>query len=288
MLALLPSLTALPAQQSIPLAGIAHIAIRVKNLDTARAFYQSLGYEEAFDLRKDNVPYESFIKINDHQFIELYPVTPKDPKPQFLHLCFEGDDLQAIRDDYASRGLKPTEVKKAGAGNLLFTMPGPPQPLGPEGKPIPQNIEYTQYMPGSRHSEDFGKHLGVKDNLLSDEGRIAERLLAVALSVENPAEAREFYLNDLNFKPLPGKQTLLHLPGNSGEYVSINSAASQGMVAQIVLETESLSRAERHLKHKQIAYSKVAKLDGQTSAIMFHDPDGNILFIEAAVIEKQR
>src|SRR5882757_10271516 len=103
--------------------GIAHVAIRVHDLAASVAFYQKLGFEQAFDLRKDNVPYESFIKINDNQFIELYPVTPKDPTPGFLHLCFEGVDLKAIYDDYASHGLTPTAVRKAGAGNLLFTWP---------------------------------------------------------------------------------------------------------------------------------------------------------------------
>src|ERR1700716_2198730 len=114
-----------------PFNGIAHVAIRVHDLAASIAFYQKLGFEQAFDLRKDDVPYESFIKVNDHQFIELYPVTPKDPAPGFLHLCFEGVDLNAIYDDYISHGLTPTAVRKAGAGNLLFTMARPPPPSGP-------------------------------------------------------------------------------------------------------------------------------------------------------------
>ena len=121
-----------------PFNGIAHVAIRVHDLAASVAFYQKLGFEQAFDLRKDNIPYESFIKINDNQFIELYPVTPKDPTPGFLHLCFESANLNAIYDDYVTHGLTPTAVRKAGAGNLLFTMAGPLQPSGP------QNIEYTQ------------------------------------------------------------------------------------------------------------------------------------------------
>src|SRR5881275_3223237 len=91
-----------PENHTPPFNGIAHVAIRVHDLAASIAFYQKLGFEQAFDLRKNNVPYESFIKVNDNQFIELYPVTPKDPTPGFLHLCFEGVDLNAIYDDYVS------------------------------------------------------------------------------------------------------------------------------------------------------------------------------------------
>ena len=90
------------------------MALRVKDLGASVAFYESLGFMQAFDLRRDGVPYESFIKINDRQFIELYPATGKEPQIGFLHLCFEGDDLEAIHADYVSHGLTPTAVKKAG------------------------------------------------------------------------------------------------------------------------------------------------------------------------------
>src|ERR1700730_10004192 len=160
-----------------PFDGIAHVAIRVHDLAASVAFYQKLGFEQAFDLRKHDVPYESFITINDNQFIDLYPVPPKDPTTGFLHLCFEGADLNAIYDDYISHGLTPTAVRKAGAGNLLFTMAGPLQPSGP------QNIEYTQYMPGSLHSSDQGKPLG--------PDRVAGKLFAVAVAMKDTAAARD-------------------------------------------------------------------------------------------------
>ena len=262
--ALLISLAA-TAQQTPPLAGIAHVAIRVKNLATAIAFYQGLGFEQAFDLRKNDIPYESFIKINDHQFIELYPTTDKEPQPGFLHLCFEGDDLEAIHSDYLSHGLNPTEIRKAGAGNLLFTMPGPAQPIGPSGAAIPQNIEYTQYLPGSLHSNDAGKHLG--------PNRIADRILGVALNMADIESAESFYLNDLSFKPLPGRQNIMHLPGNSGEEIEIMPTVL-GLRARIILETSNLGRAGRHLGHEHIKFNKSDEF------LSFADPDGNLIFIQ--------
>ena len=243
-----------------PFNGIAHVALRVHDLAASIAFYEKLGFEQAFDLKKDGVAYESFIKINDQQFIELYPATDKTPDIGFLHLCFEGDDLNAIYDDYISRGLTPTAVRKAGAGNLLFTMAGPPQASGP------QNIEYTQYMEGSLHSNDQGKHLG--------PNRVATKLIAVALAMKDTAFARDYYINQLHFKPIAGDQMNMHLPGGSGEEVEIVPAATLGTKARLTLESENLSKAAR-LLHKEAV---TAVKNGDTLTIT--DPDGNILLLE--------
>jgi catechol 2,3-dioxygenase-like lactoylglutathione lyase family enzyme len=258
---LLPGITLAQSSSSTPpFNGIAHIALRVHDLAASTAFYEKLGFEQAFDLRKDDVPYESFIKINDTQFIELYPATQHDPTIGFLHLCFEGADLEAIYQDYANRGLTPTPIRQADAGNLLFTMAGPGQPFGP------QSIEYTQYMPDSLHSNDQGKHIG--------PDRIAEKIIAVALAMQDTAAARDFYINQLNFKPIAGDQMDLHMPGNSGQEVEIVSA-SLGSAARITLQSESLSKAARHLHKEGVTTTK----NGATLTIT--DPDGNIIVLES-------
>jgi catechol 2,3-dioxygenase-like lactoylglutathione lyase family enzyme len=254
LLSLAPPLEA--QSQTPPLAGIAHVAIRVHDLAATRDFYAKLGFQEAFNLARDGVVYESFIKINDHQFIELYPATVKDSKAGFLHLCFEGDDLNAIHEDYASRGLTPTPVRKAGAGNLLFTMVGPEH----------QNIEYTQYMPGSLHSNDQGKHL--------DEDRIADRMISVSLAMQDTIAARDFYINQLSFKPIAGDPMSIHLPGDSGQEIEI-APATLGTSARIILEAKSLRKAA-HLLHKQQLTKAKLKND-----LAVTDPDGNIILIEA-------
>ena len=250
----------LRAQSSPPLNGIAHVAIRVHDLAASIAFYQKLGFEQAFDLRKNDVPYESFIKINDNQFIELYPTSERDPAAGFLHLCFEGVDLNTIHDDYVDRGLTPTAVRKAGAGNLLFTMAGPEQPFGP------QNIEYTQYMPGSLHSDDNGKHLG--------PDRVATKLIAVALAMKDPAAARDFYINQLNFKPIAGDPMFLHMPGDSGQEVEI-AQSTLGTRSRITLRPSSLGKSLRHLHKEQIPIIKLK------DTVAFTDPDGNFIVLDA-------
>jgi catechol 2,3-dioxygenase-like lactoylglutathione lyase family enzyme len=242
--------------QPPPLAGIAHVAIRVHDLATARDFYAKLGFQEAFNLSKDGVVYESFIKISDRQFIELYPVTAKDPKAGFLHLCFEGDDLNAIYADYVSRGLVPTPVRKAGAGNLLFTM------VGPEN----QNIEYTQYLPGSLHSNDKGKHLS--------EDRIADRMVSASLAMQDTAAAHNFYVDKLIFRAASADAMFLYLPGDSGQKIEI-APVTLGTRARIILNAISLSKASELLRRQQIPWSKAK------NELSVTDPDGNIILIEA-------
>src|SRR5277367_1507265 len=132
------TLGAQPAETSTPaLAGIAHAAIRVSDLAKSRDFYEKLGFEEAFAMDNGGKPTEAFLKINDRQFIELYPQKDASQPVGFMHVCFESTDIEELNQEYVARGLAPTAVRKAGAGNMLFTMQGPEK----------QNIEYTRYMP---------------------------------------------------------------------------------------------------------------------------------------------
>jgi len=248
-------------QQAPPLAGIAHIALRVRSLDSSVAFYKSLGYEEAFNLKaNDGSVRESFIKINDRQFIELYPSDPSNSIIGFLHVCFEGDDLQAIHDDYVEHGLTPTPVRKAGAGNMLFTMKGPTDANG-----AAQNLEYTQYMPGSLHSNDQGKHLG--------EDRVGETIGTVAIALRDPAAGRDFYLNQLSFKSIAGDPMFLHMPGNSGQEIELTTAASLGPKARFTIRTASLGKAGRLLRKHDIKPLK------SKDTLTISDPDGNQIMI---------
>jgi catechol 2,3-dioxygenase-like lactoylglutathione lyase family enzyme len=253
------SLKAQPAPQTPALNGIAHIAIRVHSLDASRDFYKKLGFDEAFALSKNGAVYQSFIKLNDRQFIELYPTTAKDPEVGFLHLCFESDNLQAVYDDYIARGVTPNfKIRKAGAGNLLFTMKGPMQ------ADHPQNIEYTQYMPGSRHYDDRGQHLGAD--------RVGTKLVSVTLAMQDPAAARAFYLDKLKFTPDARWRNFLDLPGDSGEMVEIVPVARLGAKSDILLTSPDIRKTGELLHSAGIEFT-----DGDTLTVT--DPDGNLIHI---------
>jgi len=256
-----PAASAKPAApaQLPPLNGIAHIAIRVKDIATSVAFYNKLGFQQAFaNTAADGTVTQAFLKINDKQFIELYPVTARDTQVGFLHLCFEGADLYGIHDYYVAEGLTPIAVRTAGAGNLLFTLKGPQQP------DFPQNIEYTQYMPTSRHTKDIGQHLS--------PDRVADKMTVVVLAMQDPAAARDFYLTKLQFTASKNKPMLLNLPGTSGQQVLIVAASPLGTTSRIFLTSPDIRKSGALLQANDIPFT-----DGDTLSVT--DPDDNILEI---------
>lgn len=270
----LPALAA--AQSAASLSGIAHVAIRVSDLERSRAFFHKLGYDEAFAMDKGGTPTEAFFKINDRQFIELYPRRQDGDWVGFMHICFESPDLNALYQDYVDHGLTPTPVKKAGAGNLLFTLQGPVEPGEPSdlrGKPT-QNIEYTQYMPGSRHTLDRGKHLG------SD--RIAEHMIGVGIPVQDVSDATGFYEHKLSFEPA-GKPPLEHgyrsllLPGSGQriEFLGPTAAQNGSLRFRIIFSVTNLSKARSRLR--ALGFSP----DEHRWELSILDPDGDSIVFRA-------
>src|ERR1700730_11780855 len=77
---LTPGLRAQEKDQSPHIVGMAHMAYYVTDLAKARAYYESLlGFQEAFALKNaDGSDHFVFIKINDHQYIELVAEAAKN------------------------------------------------------------------------------------------------------------------------------------------------------------------------------------------------------------------
>jgi len=241
------------------LAGIAHTAIRVADLEKSREFYGKLGYQEAFAMTQGTKTTQSFLKVNDRQFIELYPRRDETQPPAFLHVCFESKDIETLNRIYVERGLSPITVRKAAAGNLLFTMVGPEK----------QNLEYTQYMPGSRHSNDQGKHLGAN--------RISEEMVAVGIEMQDAATAREFYERNLSFVPVPRLSTgeiWFELPGLPSQQVQIIQHAPS-TAFQMYFSVPDLRHTAKQLKALHLAVEK------HQNTLTIQDPDGNrIVFVK--------
>jgi catechol 2,3-dioxygenase-like lactoylglutathione lyase family enzyme len=215
-----------------PLVGIAHVALRVRDVEKSREFYKLLGFEEAFEFTDPGKPPVSYVKINDHQFIELYGRGDDSQAIGIMHVCYEASDIEAVRKEYDSLGIIAPQTRKARAGNLLFSIHDPDE----------QIIEYTQYLPGSLHYTDRGKHLG--------EGRVSKRLQRVVVTVKDVAIATNFYTEKLGFQNLgAGHGLRLSLPGKSGEELGLESAAPTAKPT-LAFAVPDVERTAKELKRR--------------------------------------
>ena len=157
--------------------GVAHYSIFVSDLAKARAFYEDfLGYEEAFTLpRADGTVQMAFVKINDHQFVELVN-EPNKSEGQLNHLGLYTDDVERMRQYLASRGVKvPDQVARSRVGNKKISV------VDPDG----HVVEIVEYLPGSLIGKDTGKHMPAT--------RISDRMMHAGILVGNLEAAANFY-----------------------------------------------------------------------------------------------
>ena len=129
------------------ITGITHAAFRVTDLARSLEFYSGvLGFTEQFSLTRENGdPWLVYLKIADHQFIELFPGAEgpfeKPANSALVHICLEVDDIQATYEELTGRGLIPHGEPKLGAdGSWQFWT------SDPDGNPI----EFQQFTPESR------------------------------------------------------------------------------------------------------------------------------------------
>jgi catechol 2,3-dioxygenase-like lactoylglutathione lyase family enzyme len=237
--------------ESTDLTGIAHVALRVNNLQKSREFYHTLGFEQAFEFTDAGKTSVAYIKVNDRQFIELIPRTADSDPGGILHTCFEVADIESLHKTYLERGLQPTDVQKGRAGNILFSI------HGPDG----QVLEYTQYLPDSLHSRDHGKHL---------EDRISQHLLGATMTVPDIPEESAFYTGKLAFQMVDSSGTEMYVAGNSGDKVQLQ-ADTPAAQPRVTFAVSSVRRAEHDLKNRGF------KVQKSRHAVSVTDPDGAVI-----------
>lgn len=240
--------------QSTDLSGIAHVALRVNDLQKSREFYKTLGFEQAFDFTDAGKTSVAYLKVNDRQFIELIPRTSDSQPGGILHTCFEVMDIEALHKAYVERGLQPTETKKARAGNLLFVM------HGPDG----QLLEYTQYMPGSLHTLSHGKYLG--------EHRVSQHMFEAGTAVKDIPAEHAFYTTKLGFRDADAGGTELYVAGGSGDKIELQSETAK---PRVVFAVTNLRHAANELRARGLEVQK-----GQ-HAVFVTDPDGTVIAFAA-------
>lgn len=167
-----------------PITGLAHVGFFVANIDRAQTFYgHVLGYDH-FSLDKPTGGLMlNYYKINDHQYVEIYPGLKGDDQDRLSHVAFETTDAPKMRDYLASKGIKvPSALKPGLDKNLSFMVDDP------EGR----RVEFVQYMPGGLHELQFGK--------LLPNTRVSDHMIHAGFVIHDRAAEDKFYKDVLGFE----------------------------------------------------------------------------------------
>lgn len=166
-----------------PIVGLAHVGFYVSNIDSAEAFYgHALGFAH-FSLDKPSGGLMlNYYKVNDHQYIEIYPGLKGDEMDRLSHVAFETSDAKGMRDYLDTKGVKVPEHLKPGLdGNLSFMVDDP------EGR----RIEFVQYLKGGLHESKFGT--------LVPGTRVSNHMIHAGFIVHDRAAEDKFYHDILGF-----------------------------------------------------------------------------------------
>jgi lactoylglutathione lyase len=179
-----PSALSAQSPQRPHILGISHMGVFAHDYEKSRAFYgQFLGFEEPYSLKNpDGSPSMTFFKINDHQYIELFPERQADTD-RLSHISLETDDIEALRAYLASKGVKvPAAAHRGRIGNLGFDV------TDPEG----HTVEMYEYAPGGQTVAAYGKSMS--------DNEVSHHMTHVGLIVTNLDAETKFYTEILGFK----------------------------------------------------------------------------------------
>lgn len=172
------------AQQRPPILGVAHIALKTNDLAAARDYYgKYLGFDEAFKIAKPDGSIEvTYFKVNDHQYIEVFPGLKSETEDRLSHVAFETTDAEQLRTYLSSHGVAvPDALRKLPDGDLSFTL------KDPDG----HTVEFVQYVPSGPLGRTFGKFLPAS--------RISEHIGHVGFTVSDRAAADRLFKDILGF-----------------------------------------------------------------------------------------
>ena len=161
------------------ITGISHVGYFVSDLPKALVFWHDfLGYDVAYHLNKPNSTDVriAFVKINDHQHIELFNEPPTKPPSMMSHLCFSVDDIEKMRAYLRSKGydVKPS-TGKTKMGDYAFEIKDPNGML----------IEFVQSLPNGKEMQSAGKFLPAT--------RVSPRIYHAGYMVADAEKTEDFY-----------------------------------------------------------------------------------------------
>lgn len=161
------------------ITGFSHVGYFASDLPKALAFWHDfLGYDQSYVLPKKDSSETAiaFIKINDHQHIELFNSAPTYPHNMMSHLCFTVDDIAQMRSFLRSKGydVKPSTARTR-AGDYAFEIKDPNGML----------VEFVQSLPDGLEMKAVGKFL--------PDTRISPRIYHLGYLVGDAQKTMDFY-----------------------------------------------------------------------------------------------
>ena len=165
--------------------GISHAGYFVSDLPKALDYWHGLlGYDEPYDLKNpDGTVHIAFIKINDHQHIELFNQQPPAGSGYLSHIAFIVSNAEQMRAYLASRGIPVgSKVGKGKTGDLNFEIKDPDGNL----------VEFVEPQPDGMEAKNKGKFLPAT--------RISDGIYHLGFLVGNSAKSISFYGDLLGFR----------------------------------------------------------------------------------------
>jgi catechol 2,3-dioxygenase-like lactoylglutathione lyase family enzyme len=254
--------------------GVSHIALFVSDIEKSRAFYKDfLGFSEPFKLDKpDGSLSLTFIKVNDRQYIELFPGL-QPGADRLNHISIQTDDAEAMRAYLGSRGVKvPATVPKGRIKNSNFNV------KDPDG----HTVEIVQYEPDGWSMREKGKFM--------TSARISERMMHLGILVGDLSASRKFYGDILGFHEIwRGSRdgavlswTNMQVPDGDDYiefmlYKDLPDPDKRGTAHHICLMTPDIAQAKAKLETRGGLYTKPMEIRTGTNRrrqMNLYDPDG--------------
>jgi lactoylglutathione lyase len=173
------------AQERPPILGVAHIALKTDDLAAAREYYgKYLGFAEAFSIpNADGTLEVIYFKVNDHQYIEVFPGLKGEAEDRLSHIAFETTNAEQLRVYLAAHGVKvPAALRTLPDGNLSFIIKDPDDHV----------VEFVQYVADGPLGRNFGKFLPVT--------RVSDHIGHVGFTVSDRAAADRLFKDILGFR----------------------------------------------------------------------------------------
>jgi len=270
----------LVAQSSAParpqITGISHVAYYVSDMPKALVFWHDLlGFDLSYDRKVPNSTETTvaFLKVNDHQYVELLSDPPAQTKNFLSHVCFLTDDLEQMRLYLAAKGIDvPAHTSRTRTGDLVFSV------KDPDGT----QIEFSQPQPTSVEAQGAGKFLS--------PNRISEHIYHTGFLVGNTQRALDFYGNILGFQETwrgggnPAELSWINMRVPDGtDYVEFmlyrTLPATYGSSNHVALEVPDITAAVAALKTRPAFATYGKSLDvhlGKNGKrqVNLYDPDG--------------